>query len=169
MTFPTLAQKRVNIILQSRKSKECVASPLTIFDLKYIKDLKDKNRKKFTYSKRLSWIRHLIWYSHYLKNKNNHFYILKYDGFNYGTIGIRWESDCWHIYSVIRDDSMVYEENLMLEMCKELFLVYGNFGNICCDVLKDNSVLNWYSKMGFELIQESELLYFLVLKKSGIK
>jgi hypothetical protein len=107
------------------------------------------------------------WYVEYLKAPNNFFYILKRDRFNYGTIGIKMKSEGWHIYSVIRDDSMIYEKNLMQILVNGVLQNYIVSGDIFCEVVRGNTAIEWYSKLGFKLTHKTKNSYHLVLRKVG--
>ena len=167
MIYKRCLVKKRKLIIKNDSGRELVAQNLSFKYLRYIKKLKNKNRMKFTYNKKITWVRHINWYIEYLKAPKNFFYILKSDKSNYGTIGIKMKNDGWHIYSVIRDDSKIYEKNLMSILVNGVLQNYIVSGDIFCEVVRGNSAMNWYSMLGFELTHETKNSYYLVLRKVG--
>jgi homoaconitase/3-isopropylmalate dehydratase large subunit len=80
-------------------------------------------------------------------------------------MGIKLKSDGWHIYSVIRDDSVVYEKNLMRILVNGVLQNYIVSKDIFCEVVHGNGAVNWYYKLGFYLVNETKNTYHLVLRK----
>jgi hypothetical protein len=165
MIYKKYPIKKVKLIIENEVGKELAAHNLKFRDLSYIKKLRNKNRKNFNYKKKITWTQHIKWYVGYLKNLDNFFYILKNNDLNYGTMGIKLKSDGWHIYSVIRDDSVVYEKNLMRILVNGVLQNYIVSKDIFCEVVHGNGAVNWYYKLGFYLVNETKNTYHLVLRK----
>ena len=155
------------MIIKNKISTELIAQHLTFRYLNYIKKLKNKNRNNFTYKKKVTWLQHIKWYIKYLRDSDNFFYILKSEKINYGTIGIKMKSNGWYIYSVIRDDSKIYKTNLMQTLVNGVLQNYITSGDIFCEVVRENSAINFYYKLGFELTHETNNSCHLVLSKVG--
>ena len=168
MIYKKYPIKKVNLIIKNEISAELTAQHLTFRYLSYIKKLKNRNSKNFTYNKKITWTHHMKWYIRYLRESENFFYILKSEEINYGTIGVKKKSDGWHIYSVIRDDANIYKENLMQTLVNGVLQNYIISGNIFCEVIRGNSAIEWYYKLGFELIHETDNSYHLCLSKVGL-
>ncbi len=167
MIYKRCLGKKVKLIIKNDSGRELVAQNLSFKYLRYIKKLKNKNYKNFTYNKKITWVQHIKWYIGYLKASDNFFYILKSDKSNYGTIGIKMKNDGWHIYSVIRDDSKIYEKNLMQILVNGVLQNYIVSEDIFCEVVRGNSAIKWYSKLGFKLTHETKNSFYLVLRKVG--
>lgn len=155
------------ISLGNYNGKKLEAKPLNFASLIYVKKLKNQNREYFFYNKKISFFRHFKWYYNYRRNIDDTLFILQVDNLKYGTVGIRKISTGFELYSVIRDQKVAYQRKLMQIMVKNLLLNFTESDTIFCKVIRSNTAIEWYLKLGFKKEFTDDQMHLLILRKLG--
>jgi hypothetical protein len=98
------------------------------------------------------------WFRAYNHRKNDHMFVILYKAQYIGCVGARYLDDCVDLYNIILGDKNYKGKHVMTNalwaVAKFSRILYKG-KSIRVRVLKNNPAINWYNKIGFELISKA--------------
>lgn len=171
----SLAKSITKIV--SRDFQNLVLREITVLDMENLRCWKNNNRKAFFYQEEILPEQQDKWFKGYLDRPYDYMFIVEEnvdiasESFEHaiGCMGFRVEEgQTIDIYNVIRGEASRTQVTMRDAMQVMLRYAADTFpeSRIKCDVLKDNSAVEWYKKCGLAIWEEREYYIMGIYKES---
>jgi ribosomal protein S18 acetylase RimI-like enzyme len=133
-------------------------------DAERLRVWKNAHRTAFFFDGEISEDMQAAWFEGYLARAADHLFLLELHGRAVGCLGVRVREGSGEVYNVILADASLRRKGLMSAALQSLIVFARDLSpGITVRVRKDNSVLPFYERNGFVVIDEGENSYDLRL------
>jgi RimJ/RimL family protein N-acetyltransferase len=143
---------------------------ISIDDLPNLRQWKNDNCNAFFFKEKISLPQQCEWFFGYAQRPNDYMFMVLSDKIAIGCMGIRLIDNEWDLYNVILGLTKYKGKGIMSKALKELvddaFILKPV--PFTTKVLKDNPVINWYKKNGFEQLSEFQDHYLLLYTRYSL-
>lgn len=139
---------------------------ININDLENLRKWKNLNKNYFFHKEDITQTQQTLWFEKFLKDPNNHMYIVEYNEQPVGCMGFRKLVEEVDAYNIIKGEgnlpkgSMSYAFQSMLNLAMKYYDL-----PIRLRVLKNNPAVSWYLKNQFVILSEENDFFLMKYNK----
>ena len=142
-------------------------------DIELLRVWKNKNKSSFFYQQEISISQQKEWFASYQKREDDYMFMVEEEVneqyIPIGCMGFRVQAGYIDLYNIIRGRKSYTDASMHRAMHMMLSYIMLKYDfPIQCDVLKDNSAVQWYMKCGFDILREIEY-YVMKIDKEKIE
>ncbi len=124
-------------------------------DIQVLREWKNKHKEFFFLKTDISPEEQMQWYESFRTRENDHMFVVFKGNIHVGCLGARLKNDCIDFYNIILGDKSYKGKHVMtnslLAVVSICSIRYPGMP-IRVSVLKTNPAIEWYKKIGFEII-----------------
>jgi ribosomal protein S18 acetylase RimI-like enzyme len=134
-------------------------------DAEQLRVWKNGHRTAFFFDDEISEDMQAAWFEGYLARGDDHLFLVELHGRAVGCLGVRVHKGSGEVYNVMLADASLRRKGLMSAALQALIVFARDLSpTITARVRKDNSVVPFYERNGFVVIDEGENSYDLRLE-----